>query len=131
MRMEAESPERYCPVVINSVELIYNHQGGVSRPQLSVEFENHSGKKISNVRFSLSLLDAGGYRRPYPYDLAYKEGLNSGKKKVFIWDLAPESVDIHRTGEAVVVKIVEFDDTTHWFDDDSEFCVFTVDFHAK
>jgi hypothetical protein len=131
MRAEAKSPEQKCPVVIDRVELSYNHQGGESKPQLRVEFGNFAGKQISNITFSLSVLDADGYPRPYPDDLTYREGLETGKRKVFIWDLAPETVDIHRAGETVVVKKVEFSDTTGWIDDGSESCVFTVDFHAK
>jgi len=131
VRAEAESPERKCPVVINHVELSYNHQGGPSRPQLKVEFGNHAGKEISNVTFSLSVLDAGGYPHPYADDLIYRDGLESGKKRVFIWDLASESVDIHRAGETLVVKKVEFIDTTGWVDDGSESCAFKVDFHAR
>lgn len=131
MRAEAESPERKCPVVINSVELSYSHQGGESKPQLKVAFVNFASKQVSNVTFSLSVLDADGYPRPYPDDLTYREGLETGKKKVFIWDLANESVDIHRAGETVVVTKVEFTDTTRWIDDGSESCVFTVDFHAR
>lgn len=131
MRAEARSAERKCPVVVNSVELSYNHQGGESKPQLRIEFGNLAGKKISIVTFSLSVIDAGGYARPYPDDLMYREGLDTGKKKVFLWDLEPENVDIHRTGETVVVKKVEFADTTLWTDDGSESCVFTVDYQAK
>jgi len=50
---------------------------------------------------------------------------------VFTWELASESVDIHRTGETVVVKKVEFSDTAGWIDDGSETCAFKVDFHAR
>jgi hypothetical protein len=130
MRAKAEGPLRKCPVVIHGVELSYNHQDGQSKPQLRVEFGNNAGKQISNVTFSLYVLDAGGDPRPYPDDFTYREGLETGKKRAFVWNLAPETVDIHRTGETVVVKRVEFVDTTRWIDDGSESCVFTVDFHA-
>ena len=68
---------------------------------------------------------------PYPDDLTYRDGLEAGKKKVFIWDLASESVDIHRAGETVVVKKIEFIDASDWIDDGSEACVYKVDFHAR
>jgi len=131
LKPEAESPELKCPVVINRVELSYNHQGGVSKPQLTIEFDNRAGKQISKITYNLLLLGEGGYPHPYPEDLTYREGLETGKRKVYIWDLASESVDIHRTGETVVVKKVEFIDATSWIDDGSESCVFTVDFHAR
>ena len=131
MRAEAGSAEPKCPVVIDGVELSYNHQGAPSKPQLRVEFGNFGGKHISNIRFALSLLDAGGYPHPYPDDLTYRDGLEAGKKKVFIWDLASESVDIHRAGETVVVKKIEFIDASDWIDDGSEACVYNVDFHAR
>jgi hypothetical protein len=134
VRAKAEGPERKCPVVINGIELNYNHQGGPSRPQLTIEFENHAGKRISKVVFRLYVLGVGGYPRPYLDDLTYQaaqEVLESGKKKEFMWALTPEAVDIHRTGETVVVKKVDFSDTTDWIDDGSETCVFTVDFHAR
>jgi hypothetical protein len=131
MRAKAESPEHKCPVVIHSVALSYNHQDGQSRPQLRIEFGNGAGKQISNVTFSWSVLDAEGNPHPYPDDLTYQEGLETGKRKAFFWNLAPEAVDIHRSGETVVVKKVEFADTTRWIDDGSESCGFTVDFHAR
>jgi hypothetical protein len=131
LKAEAESPEHKCPVVINRVELSYNHQGGVSKPQLTIEFDNHAGKQISKITFNLSVLDEGGYPHPYSDDLTYLEGLETGKRKVYIWDLASEAVNIHRTGETVVVEKVEFIDTTSWIDDGSESCVYTVDYHAR
>ena len=131
VRAEAKNPERKCPVAINRVELSYNHQGGESKLQLRVEFDNNAGKQISKITFSLSVLDAGGNAHPYPDDLTYQEGLESGKKKVFIWDLTPENVDIHRSGETVVVKEVRFIDTPAWIDDGSESCAFAVDYHAR
>ncbi|MGD0938422.1 MAG: hypothetical protein ABR905_01835 [Terracidiphilus sp.] len=131
MRAEARSPEQKCSVVIDSVQLSYNHQGGESKPQLRVEFSNDAGKQISQITLDLYLLDAGGNPQPYPDELTYQDGLGIGKKKSFLWDLARESVDIHRTGETVVVKKVEFINGKDWIDDGSESCAFTVDFHAR
>jgi hypothetical protein len=130
-RVEAQTPEPKCPVVIGHVELFYNHEGGQSRPQLKVGFGNSAGKSISTITFSLATLDSGGYPRPYPDSLRYDGGLETAQKKVFVWDLAAESVDIHRTGETVVVQKVEFADATGWTDDGSESCTFKVDFHGK
>ena len=131
LKPEAESPEPKCPVVINRVELRYNHQGGMSKPQLTIEFDNRAGKQISKITYNLLLLGEGGNPHPYPEDLTYREGMETGKRKVYIWDLASEAVDIHRTGETVVVEKVEFNDATSWIDDGSESCVFTVDYHAR
>jgi hypothetical protein len=131
LNLGAESPEPKCPVVTNRVELSYNHQGGVSKPQLAIEFDNRAGKQISKITYNLLLLGEGGYPHPYPEDLTYREGLETGKRKVYIWDLSSEAVDIHRTGETVVVKKVEFTDATSWIDDGSESCMFTVDYHAR
>jgi hypothetical protein len=131
MRAEGGSPEQKCPVVINRTELGYNHQGGQSKPYLRVEFGNTAGKQISTIVYGLSVLDPGGNPHPYPDELMYQGGLETGKKRAFTWELAREFVDIHRSGETVVVKRVEFIDTTHWIDDGSERCAFTVDFHAR
>ncbi|MGA2674054.1 MAG: hypothetical protein ABSE99_12580 [Terracidiphilus sp.] len=131
MRAEAQSDAQKCPLVIDQVDLSYNHQGGQSKPQLRVRFSNDAGKQISTVTFSLSLLDSGGSPRPYPDNLKYSAGLEPTKKKVFTWDLATESVDIHRTGETVVVQEIDFADATVWKDDGSESCAFSVDFHAR
>jgi hypothetical protein len=130
-RVEAQAPKPKCPVAIGRVELFYNHEGGQSRPQLKVGFGNDAGKSISSVTFSLSTLDSGGYPRPYPDSLTYGDGMETGQKKVFVWDLAATSVDIHRTGETVIVQKVDFADATSWTDDGSESCMFKVDFHAK
>jgi hypothetical protein len=131
MQAQANSADRKCPVVINRVELSYNHQGEPSKPQLRLWFQSDAGSPISAIAFSLSILDSGGYPRSYPGQLTYSDGLDAGKKKVFIWDLASESVDIHRTGETVVVQKVEFADAASWIDDGSEACAFKIDFHAR
>lgn len=130
-RAEANPAEHKCPIVIDHVELGYNHQGGESKPQLRVGFGNNAGKQISAVTFSLSVLDSGGNPQPYPDNLTYGDGLENGKKKIFAWDLVFESVEVHPAGETVVVQKVEFADATIWTDDGSESCVLTVDFHAK
>jgi hypothetical protein len=131
LQAEAKSSERKCPVVIDHVELSYSHQGEPSKPQLRVGFGNIASKQITTVTFTLSVLDSGGYPHPYPDSLTYGDGLEAGQKKVFVWDLASESVDIHRAGETVVVQKVEYADATGWANDGSESCMFKVDFHAR
>jgi len=132
VRAEAESPAQKCPVMIDRVELNYSHQGGQSKPELTISFGNDAGKRISSVAFSLSMLDSSGDPQPYPADLKYSDVLDAGKKRVFVWELAPESVDIHHAGETVVVKKVEFDHPgAAWKDDGSESCKLTVDYHAR
>jgi hypothetical protein len=96
-----------------------------------VWFENQAGKQVSTVTFSLSVLDSGGYRRPYPHSLKSHASLDSGKKKESAWELTAESVDIHGTGETVAVTKIEFADASTWTDDGSESCALTVDFHPK
>jgi hypothetical protein len=130
-RAKAQNTGQKCPVVLDHIELSYNHQGGQSKPQLRVEFGNAAGKGIATVTFGLSVLDPSGYPHPYPDDIVYRDGLETGKQKIFTWSLAPESVDIHRTGETVLVQEVEFADATSWKDDGSESCVLTVDFHPR
>lgn len=127
----AQSPEAKCPVMLDHVALAYNHEGGRSVPQLKVWFENHAGKQISTVIFSLSVLDSGGYPRPYPHNLKSHASLDSGKKKESTWELTAESVDIHGTGETVAVTKIEFADASTWTDDGSESCALTVDFHPQ
>jgi hypothetical protein len=128
---KAQSTEQKCPVVLSHTQLSYNHEGGQSKPQLQLKFGNATGKQISTVTFSLSMLDSGGYPHPYPDELVYRDGLEAHNEKTFTWSLAPESVDIHRTGETVLVQSVEFGDSTDWKDDGSESCVLTVDFHPR
>jgi hypothetical protein len=131
MGAKAQNSGQKCPVVLDHIELSYNHQGGQSKPQLRVEFDNAAGKGITTVTFSLSVLDPAGYPHPYPDDIVYRDGLEAGKQKTFTWSLAQESVDIHRAGETVLVQEVEFADATSWKDDGSESCVLTVDFHPR
>jgi hypothetical protein len=130
-QVAAQGSEQKCPVVLDHIDLSYAHQGGESKPQLRVNFDNAADKKIAKVTFSLSVLDPDGYPRPYPEDLAYSDGLEAGKQRIFTWYLAQESVDIHRAGETVVVREVKFSDNTSWKDDGSESCALTVDFHAR
>lgn len=130
-RAGASSSEQRCPVIIDRVDLSYNHAGGESKPKLRVEFGNHTDRQILTITFSLSLLDSIGNPQPYQDDLTYQDGLESGKKKTFVWDLDRDAVDIHRTGETLVLKKVEFVGSASWIDDGSESCDLTVDFHAK
>lgn len=128
---EAENAGQKCPVVISGVDLNYNHQGGQSKPQVKVEFANNAARRIMTITFSLSLIETNGDARPYPDDLIYEEGLEPGKKRVFVWSLTPEDVDIHRAGEMVTLKKVRFIDASGWVDDGSESCELTIDFHAR
>jgi hypothetical protein len=130
-RTAAASSEQKCSVVIDQIALDYNHAGGRSVPQLRVRFGNAAGKRVTTVKFSLSLLASGGDAHLYPYDLEYSGGLETHTKKDFTWDLVPEAVDMHRAGETVFVQKVEFADETTWVDDSSESCAFKVDFHAQ
>jgi hypothetical protein len=130
-RTAAASSAQKCSVVIDQIALDYNHGGGRSIPQLRVRFVNAAGKRLTRVKFALALLASGGDAHLYPYDLEYADGLETGKTKVFTWDLVPEAVDIHRAGEAVFVQEVEFADETAWVDDGSESCAFKLDFHAQ
>ena len=130
-RANAQSSGQKCPVVLDHIALSYNHEGGQSKPQLRVKFDNAAGKRITKVTFSLSVLESSGYPQPYPEDLVYRDGLEAGKQKIFAWSLAPESIDIHHAGETVLVLEVEFADATRWKDDGSESCVLTVDFHPR
>ncbi len=127
----AQGSEQRCPIVVDHIDLSYSHEGGQSKPQLQVNFGNAAAKRISTVTFSLSILDFTGSPRPYPDDLVYGDGLDAGKQRFFTWYLSPESVDIHRAGESVVVEEVKFADDTYWRDDGSESCVLAVDFHPR
>jgi hypothetical protein len=129
-RAEAPSSGR-CPVAIYQVELSYTHQGVPSKPQLKLWFGSATAKPISTVAFSLSLLDSGGYPHLYPDNPTYRDGLQAGQRKLFVWDLAPDSVDIHRTGEVVVLQEVKFKDATNWANDDTDNCLLKVDYHAR
>jgi hypothetical protein len=128
---EAQNAADKCPIAIDQVELSYNHQDGQSRPQLTSKFVNETKKQVLAITFSLFVLDSSEAPRPYPDDLTYSEKLDPGQKKMFTWDLSSESIDMHRTGESLILEKVEFADNTLWRDDGSESCAYTVDFHAK
>jgi hypothetical protein len=128
---EAQTKGQTCPVAIEHLELSYSHAGGQSKPQLQVRFANHADRRIATATFQLSLLGEGGYPHPYPDDLIYSNGLDPHKWKFFTWDLTPEAVDIHRTGETLLLEQVKFEDDTEWKDDGSESCVLTLDYHAR
>jgi hypothetical protein len=118
-------------VTIDQVSLAYSHQGNPSLPRLQVRFTNASRNSIAKVVFQLSLLDSSGYLHDYPDNLTFNAGLGQGKKGISNWTLHPESVDIHRAGEVVVVKKVAFMAGNQWADDGSQSCKFVVDFHAR
>lgn len=127
----ALKPGQVCPIAVENVVLSYRHQGGPSTPQLAAMLGNRAGKRIASARFELSLLNASGDPHTYPEDLVYRRGLAMDKRINYVWTLAPESVDIHRTGEALVLLEVQFDDQTSWKDDGSESCGYGVDYHAQ
>lgn len=118
-------------MTIDQVNLGYSHQGNPSLPRLQVRFTNVGKDSIAKVIFQLSLLDSAGYLHDYPNDLTFNEGVGQGKKGISNWTLHPESVDIHRAGEVVVVKRVAFVGGNRWADDGSQTCKFVVDFHAR
>ena len=120
-----------CPVSIDRMELSYSHQGAPSTPQLRMHFINHSAKRVAAVTFTLLLLDSAGYSHPYGDDLSFTAGLEAAADQTFSWALAPDRIDIHRTGETVFVQKVEFDAGGAWVDDGSQACADTVDFHPR
>lgn len=122
---------QHCPAKIENLVLNYNHQGGQSMPQLSATLSNRAGKRIASATFDLSLLDSSGAPHDYPQPLTYSDGLDAGRTKTKQWDLDPESVDIHRTGEVLLLREVEFEDGTSWKDDGSESCSLIVDYHGR
>lgn len=66
----------------------------------------------------------------YPDDLTFRNVLEPDQEKISIWTLHPGSVDIHRAGQLVVLKLVSFAEGTSWYDG-SECCKFSVDFHSR
>lgn len=127
----AQSAPQRCPIAIENLTLGYSHAGGQSKPQLQLQFGNRADRRIGTATFELWLLAEGGYPHQYPDDLVYRDGLDPHKRKNFTWDLTPEAVDIHRTGESLVLHGVEFADGTAWKDDGSESCVLTIDYHPR
>ena len=111
--------------------MAYSHEGTPSVPRLQVRFTNATTSSIVHITFQLALLDANGYQHDYPDDLTFRNELEPGKRKNSIWTLHPESVDIHRAGQVVVVKQIDFLGGSSWSDDGSESCKFSVDFHAR
>jgi len=131
IQARALKPGQVCPIAIENLELSYRHQGGQSTPQLAAMLGNRAGKRIASARFQLSLLDPDGYPHSYPEELVYGKGLDVDKRRNYFWTLASESVDMHRTGEALVLLEVVFDDQSSWKDDGSESCGYGVDYHAR
>jgi hypothetical protein len=127
----AQSSNQVCPISIEHLELGYAHRGSVSSPELIAIFSNTTGSRIATARFELSQLGAGGYPHSYPNILTYQVGVNAHKRTRYAWDLDPEAVDIHRTGQSLLLLSVGFDDRTIWKDDGSESCVLTVDYHGR
>jgi hypothetical protein len=127
----ALKPGQVCPIAVESLELNYRHQGGPSIPQLTAMLGNRAGKRILHARFQLSLLDGNGYPHAYPEDLIFDKGLDVDKRRNHVWPLVPESVDMHRTGESLMLLEVTFEDQTSWKDDGSESCGYGVDYHGK
>jgi hypothetical protein len=114
---------------VENLQLTYTHQGGRSMPTVTAMLGNRAGKRIVSARFRLSVLDTNGYPHSYPEDLVYQKGLDAGMQRHFAWALDPQSVDIHRAGEELVLLEVAFDDQTRWKDDGSESCGSAVDYH--
>ena len=117
--------------MIDQVNLAYSHEGNPSVPRLQVRFTNASQRKIEKTIFQLSLLNTAGYPNEYPDDLTSQFDLDPGKRKVSNWTLDRQYVDIHRSGEILLLKKVEFGEGLPWLDDGSESCKFVVDFHAR
>lgn len=121
-----------CPISLNRLDLRYNHAGGQSIPQLKLAFANQTEKTVSNMIFSLSILDSEGNPHPYSENLSYRRDIPTGsQQRTHTWNLDAVSVDMHHTGESMTLLEVEFADGTAWKDDGSQACTLLVDFHAK
>jgi len=127
----AAQAQQKCPVLIQHISLAYNHAGGISTPQLQVKFADIADRDLAKVTFQLSVLDASGYPHVYPEDLEFRGLVPPKKSKLYSWDLDASSVDIHRTGETVLLKSVAFANGSRWTDDGSETCSLTFDFRAR
>lgn len=121
-----------CPIALNRLDLRYNHAGGQSVPQLKLAFANQTDKIVSNMTFSLSILDSEGNPHPYSENLTYHRDIPPGnQQRSHTWTLDSASVDMHHTGESMTLLDVQYSDNSSWKDDGSQACSLTVDFHAK
>lgn len=121
-----------CPVGFQHVDVRYNHAGGESAPQLRLAFTNRADKTITGFVFSLSILDSEGNPVPYATQFDYRrEFPPGGGERSRLWKLDAASVDMHRSGESVILLEADFADGTTWKDDGSQGCTLSFDYHAK
>ncbi|MBV8114248.1 MAG: hypothetical protein JO300_05870 [Silvibacterium sp.] len=125
-------PLSKCPIGFGSVDVRYNHAGGESVPQLRLSFTNQTGKTITDLVFSLSIFDSDGSPVSYPSDFHYHHEFPPGQaQRSHTWNLDPASVDMHRTGESVMLLEARFADGTGWKDDGAWACTLAFDYRPK
>jgi hypothetical protein len=121
-----------CPVALNHLDLRYYHAGGQSIPQLKLVFTNETEKTVTDMTFSLSILDPEGNSHPYAEPLTYRRDISPGQQqRSHTWTLETSSIDMHHTGEGLNLLEVQFADGSAWKDDGSLACSLVIDFHAK
>jgi hypothetical protein len=127
-----ETAPSKCPIGFEHLDLRYNHAGGQSEPQMRLAFRNRTSKTITRFVFALSILDSDGNPVPYASQFEYRREFPPfGPQRSHIWNLEPAAVDMHRSGESVILLEAEFADGKTWKDDGSQSCTLAFDYHAK
>lgn len=89
--------------------------------QLAIDFNNISGKLVTNYRFAVTFFDNQGLAHAFPQALTGNVQIGSKSRRVAIWRTKSALHFLFPYAQAVLQQVT-FADGTSWVDDGSHSC---------
>jgi hypothetical protein len=92
--------------------------------QISVDFQNTSGKQLASYQFRLTFFDSNGQAHSFPLPLMGNIPLRAQLRRVAIWQSHLSLQFLFPLAQAYLVQ-AKFSDGTAWTDNGSKACSIT------
>src|SRR6266481_9715447 len=89
--------------------------------QISVDFQNTSGKQLASYKFGLTFFDSNGQAHSFPHLLTGNIPLRVQLRRLAIWQTRSSLQFLFPLAQAYLVQAT-FSDGTSWIDDGSKAC---------
>ncbi len=89
--------------------------------QISVDFQNTSGKQLASYQFGLTFFDSNGQAHSFPHPLTGNIPLRAQLHRVAIWQSRLSLQFLFPLAQAYLVQ-AKFSDGTGWTDNGSKAC---------
>ena len=92
--------------------------------QISVDFQNTSGKQLASYKFGLTFFDTNGQAHSFPHPLTGNIPLRVQVRRVAIWQTRSSLQFLFPLAQAYLMQAT-FSDGTSWTDNGSKACSVT------